>query len=163
MIEKKGWEEYRFTRTLRQWSVGFFFMAPVAHFWFGNILPFLTAPLKNKAVRVAGSVLLDNTIYGGSMLISGVFLLEFLKSWDLAASVDNLKKKFRPMYGNAIKFWGTVSMINHIFMPQLYRPVFTNACGAIWQIYLSYMTNNKMPQIDEIAEISTTGGIAMQK
>jgi len=81
----------------------------------------------------------------------------------LAASVDNLKKKFRPMYGNAIKFWGTVSMINHIFMPQLYRPVFTNACGAIWQIYLSYMTNNKMPQIDEIAEISTTGGIAMQK
>jgi len=139
-------------------------MAPIAHFWFGNILPTLTASLQNKTVRVIGSVILDNTIYGASMLFSGVLMLEFLKSWDLEASVENLKKKFRPMYGNAIKFWGTVSMINHLFMPQMYRPVFTNACGAIWQIYLSYMTNNKMPHTEGIIEIpAAAGGIAMQK
>ena len=133
-------------------------MAPVAHFWFGRILPFLTTSLKNPAVRVVGSVILDNTLYGGSMLCGGIFMLEFLKSRDLEASIENLKLKYMKMFWNACKFWGTVSMINHLFLPQIYRPVFTNACGAMWQIYLSYMTNNKLHHHEEDTEIS---GLAM--
>jgi len=111
----------------------------------------MTNWIKFKPAKVGASVILDNTLYGGLMLSSGVFTLELLKSWDLDSSLQNVQTKFPIMYGNSIKFWGTVSLINHTMMPLMYRGVFTNACGVFWQVYISYMINNKVV-ISEIPE-----------
>jgi len=144
VIEKKTWEEYSPKRTLRQLSVVCFIFAPFAHVWYARFLPPMTNWIKFKPAKIVASVILDNTLYGGLMLGSGVFTLELLKSWDLDFSLQNVQTKFPIMYENAIKFWGTVSLINHTMMPLMYRGVFTNACGVFWQVYISYMVNNKV-------------------
>jgi len=140
--------------------VSFCYSAPIGHLWFGILLPAIVAPLKKKPIRVLTSVVLDNTVYAGYSIVTGVFLLELFKSGSVQTSKENVQKKFLPMFFNSAKFWTAVSFINHTFLPIHYRVVFGNCCGVIWQIYLSYMVNvdgkrneqlNKFPLAEERA------------
>jgi len=148
-VEKKAWEDYSVIRTFRQWSVAFFCLAPTAHFWFTKVSPALTGSITKRPLKIMASVILDNTVYGAAMLASGVLTLELLKSWSLETSLKNMESKFLTMYSTAIGFWGSVSMLNNMVMPVLYRGLFTNACGVVWQIYISYMVNTKKVVISE--------------
>jgi len=155
-IEKKSWEDFSFRRTLRQCSVSLLYTAPIWHLWFGILLPKIVKPLTYKPVRVATSVILDNTVYASYIITTGVFLLELLKTGSVETSVNNVQKKFVTMFWNSAQFWCTVSFINHTFLPMHYRVVFGNSCGVIWQIYMSYMVNAAKPNNELVGVPSGT-------
>ncbi len=131
---------------MSQMTVGVFFMAPGAHNWFGKVLPIFINPLKNKSVKLMGSIFLDNTVYGAFMLATSIFLFGMFRTHTIEGSIQKVEAKFKRIYTGMVQYSCVISFLNHTMMwPGRYKGIFSNASGVIWKIYLSYLLHHHDP------------------
>lgn len=141
-IEKKSLEDYSFTRSLRQGSVGAFFAAPSLHVWHSLILPKIVKFCTNNIAKLCVSVFLNETVLAGYFISCLLFSFETLKTLDVEAGAKNVQDKFVPALESSVKFWTGISFVNYGLVPIHLRPVYVSCWSVVWQSYLSYVSNN---------------------
>jgi len=149
-IEKREAGNHCFKRSLRQASVGAFFAAPSLHVWHSLILPKIVKGCTRTFPRVLVSVFLNETVLAGYFVSCLLFSFEALKRGNVEAGKENVKEKFVPAMKSSIRFWTGISFINYGLIPIHLRPVFVSCWSVVWQSYLSYVSNNRVVDMQEI-------------
>lgn len=130
---------------------GFLFTAPVLHVWY-NFYPkitgaFLSLPALRKYaspnVHTICGVVLDQTIFAGSFLVSFFLIMDYADTRDLNKAKENIKSKFWPTMVVNWKIWPAAQIINFGLVPLHYRVLFANIVGLFWNSYLSYAQYKK--------------------
>ena len=76
----------------------------------------------------------------GPMWISSFFFVQTLmQGLGLRKAVEEVQKKFIPVYKNNLKVWPVVSFLNFKFVDPLYQILVVSSFAIIWNAYLSYM------------------------
>ena len=111
-VENKSIQEYSLKRSVRQSSVGVFFAGPSLHIWHTMVIPKIAQRFSSKSAKIFASVVSTEVAFGMYFVCSLLFYFEVLKTQSVEAGVKNVENKFWPTFGNSLKFWPFVSVIN---------------------------------------------------
>ncbi|KAI9279582.1 hypothetical protein BY458DRAFT_30679 [Sporodiniella umbellata] len=134
-VEKKGWAQHDFNRTLRMTTFGGIFAGPILSTWYRWIDKTIVhrAPSKALLYKVACDQFLFAPCFIGAFF-TGQGLFE-------GKSLDEIREKLTNGYTTALignyKIWPAVQLINFYFVPLNYRLMVTNVVALGWNAYLS--------------------------
>jgi protein Mpv17 len=148
---KNSWRErltnVQMMRIIKQASFGFL-ITPYFHFNWSYLIPKLF-PKKNMISTV-------KTLVYSQFVSSPIYLFLFFAYLDALSGksfnefLTNYQNKFQHAFFNNLKVWPLANAISFLYIPSEWRILFGNFVGIFWNIYLSYLQNEKQLSIDEI-------------
>ena len=138
-----------YTRTLQVAITGFFWSAPVTHYWYSTLEKLYNSianyfSINNPVIALFIKLLLDASIFS-PITISGYFAVRsILEGTGLAGAKEKWISKFKPTILSAWKFWPVVNSVNFWFVPLQFRVLYMNVLAFIWSAYLTYVNSQKI-------------------
>ncbi|CDW84001.1 peroxisomal membrane protein 2 [Stylonychia lemnae] len=132
--------EWNVKRTFNFAAMGAFFSAPILHFHFTKLLPFI-AP-KKSSMALSKKLIVDQLIVSPIFMAGWFTTINLLDGNGLNRSYEDLKIKFIPTMTAHWKVWPAVNFVNFLFIPIQYQVLFANMVSLFFNSYLSYMHNS---------------------
>lgn len=137
LIEKK--EDIDLRRFSIFTGLGFIWVAPCLHFWYGKLNTLVTATGNKGAIlRMACDQLGFAPLFIGSMLA-------ILTALD--GKADQIVPELKSSLPSAIKanwmLWVPAQFVNFRFVPVPYQVLFSNLVAVAWNVYFSFATRPK--------------------
>ncbi len=132
----------KFDRMLKQASFGLV-VAPYLHLQFCKIIPWMfPETAKYSFIKsLTYTVILSDSIFNFSFFL--YMSLAGGKTFSEAVRSDEVLAKFVPVQIMNFKVWPFLTGFNFYFIPMNYRVLYDNFFCTFWNIYLSYVENNK--------------------
>lgn len=137
LIEKK--EDIDLRRFSIFTGLGFIWVAPCLHFWYGKLNTLVTATGNTGAIaRMACDQLCFAPLFIGSMIA-------ILTALD--GKADQIVPELASSLPSAIKanwmLWVPAQFLNFRFIPVNYQVLFSNLVSVAWNVYFSFATRPK--------------------
>ena len=133
-------ESFDYTRLAKITTFGVI-ITPWFHANFSIIIPYLfnKPGMLNTIKAVAYDQIINAPIFMSTFF--GYYSVVDGKSYSQYKA--RLREALIPTLIANWSYWPFVMAINFSFVPHHFRVLFTNICGILWNIYLSYVENNK--------------------
>lgn len=147
-IEKRSLKKYDIQRTVRFGVLAGFFIAPVLNRWFRTLekisgsIPNLV-PLKRLFV--------DQSTFSPIFNAVVLFNLRVLEGYNLNDSFSMMTHDWWPVWSTSLLFWPCVQLCNFYMFPLNMRVIVTQLAGLLWNTYLSFKTQKKLPTMEQIS------------
>ena len=132
-------------RTLTFTFLGAFLVGPALHFWYGSL---------GKIVTVGGSVGAGLRLGLDQLAFAPVFLATFLSAlFAIEGNTDKLPNKLKqdlfPTVVANWKIWVPFQFLNFRFVPANLQVGAANVIALVWNVYLSWASHKKVPEVIE--------------
>jgi Mpv17 / PMP22 family len=144
LLEEKSVHHYDAWRSARFGFLGVALVGPVCHHWYGflaRIIPSLEAP------AVAKRVFLDQFVFAPVFLNCFCTALWFLEGrrfdYSIATYLQQIKETLPAVILTNWSIWIPTMALNFRYVPVQYQVLASNVIATVWNVYLSFKTNEK--------------------
>lgn len=138
LVEKN--EKINFRRFAIFATMGLVMIGPVLHYWYGFNQAIISAPgLKGGIMRMA-----IDQIFFAPVFVAACFSTLFLLEGKPKEIPDKLKSDLKPAVFANWKLWVPAQFINFVYVPPPLRVAFSSCVSLLWNVYLSFASNNKL-------------------
>lgn len=123
-------------------TMGLLMIGPVLHYWYGFNQALISAPgLKGGLMRMA-----IDQLFFAPVFVATCFSTLFLLEGKPKAIPDKLKSDLKPAVLANWKLWVPAQTVNFVFVPPPLRVAFSSCVSLVWNVYLSFASNNKLAE-----------------
>uniref|UniRef100_A0A7S4M7U8 Peroxisomal membrane protein MPV17 n=1 Tax=Odontella aurita TaxID=265563 RepID=A0A7S4M7U8_9STRA len=150
--EKDAKFEPNMLRTGRFTFLGFAFVAPAVHLWYGRLVMHFPG---NSPAQVLKRLVLDQCFFAPLFVPAFMVNLMALEGRPLAEMPGKLKSDYFDTMITNWCLWVPAQLVNFRFIPLKFQVLFGNGIGFIWNTYFSWKTQDANVEILAIEETVT--------
>uniref|UniRef100_A0A914YBW3 Mitochondrial inner membrane protein Mpv17 n=1 Tax=Panagrolaimus superbus TaxID=310955 RepID=A0A914YBW3_9BILA len=140
-IEKRDLKNYDGWRTARFFGLTCFYISPILNRWF-HVLERIKGNARYLPLK---KVAIDQICFAPFFSASVIYNLRLLEGFGIKESWNKLVTDYLEIYKHSILFWPFVQLINFYCMPLNFRVIFVQLAALIWNTFLSFKTQTKLP------------------
>lgn len=145
IVEKRGFKNHTWDRTLRLGAFGLFMAGPALSNWYRVLDKYVT--IKNPIGALTTRVALDQLAFSPVSCFAFFTVNGFLEGKDWEGVKDKLSKGYWQALLMNWKVWTGIQFANFYFVPVNHRTLVVNTVALAWNTYMSNL-NMKVSQKD---------------
>jgi hypothetical protein len=140
-------------------AFGAFCFGPVGHYYFMHLDRFVYKLYRPGNWRfLAVKVGVDAALFSPLSLAAFFSTVTFLEVNDIGAVKEKLKRDFLPTLACDLCVFPVVQIINFKYVPVRHQLLYFNSVCYFWDIFLSWVQHNGMPEVLRFMDFNRTEG-----
>lgn len=130
-------------RTMRFTTLGFAFVAPVVHVWYGSLMARFPGTSTSAVLK---RTFFDQAFFAPLFLPTFMTNLMMLEGRNASEVPERLRRDLPDALVTNWALWIPAQVVNFGLVPSKFQVLFSNVVGFVWNVYLSWKTNDSEGQ-----------------